>query len=1362
MEHPAPAAYLNIVRFARLIGLSLVSLSLALTADASADFNAGGRRKGPKPPAGKPGSGKTKPKEPGMAKPDDKGPSNEALILRYTGIVLAQPGAIFPLQRLAQLHRDRDGNLKKLLEELERRAADKDSKEAWAARVALAGVFKLDGRFDDASKAYESAIADKPGEAQVRLALAELRRERGDKDAAKTQYEAALKLLTSQVDKEATLRALRTLTLDAKQFDEAKRFHQDLVKVSPSLAVRAELGRELLSRGEGERAEKELAEVVKAAAGDNRALAPALLDLGRAQAAQKKTEAALETLKRALAAAGSEAGVRGEILTVIADAYRARNDIGALIALLEKEGVHDFPRLVLLGGLYEETGDAAKAVATYRKALGVNAKNIETRVKVVRLLQAQGALDQAIAENEKLIQSAPKNPDFVFQLCETLLQRGDRAKALALLTKLESSASHDEDVLARVADFYERIDEKDRATKIFTHLVQVAPSDPAPLVELGDRYWQAGDKKKALETWQRIRTVVQSKPKALTALGEALLDHDLVQEGLAALKEASELEPGNVKAKKALAAATERAATGAESALMRNARFDDARALWEEVLDKSGQDRLLAREARTHLVSLWGVLKQLESKAEPLKRRLADDPPDLEAGKLLAEVQVRLRKLPDAEATLVRVTEKAPGDAEAFLALERVRVLSKNLPGAIEALEKLAEIDPKRAREFYQRMAQYSAELFKDEDAIRFSEKAVALSPDDADGHKRLGEMYRRRGDTDKAIAAFRAAIQKNDRLFPVYMELGELLVAKGEADEADRVHRRVLRSAPDEELVAQAGRLSMQRNLAKGTLADIEGELLPLTLGHPQKRVYRRLLIEVYGQMAFPLIQTVRFGAEGEAKEARAKLEKIGARGVKPLLDALADEQRSQASTALEVLAFVGNRGAGSALAAFATGPAELPLRVRAMMATGVLRDPALLPKYEALVAPAGAEDAVAPGDPVTVAAAWSVARMGDRKATHVLERMLDSGAPEVRAFGALGLGLAREKASVGKLIAAADAVESAPSARAAAAFALGDLGDAKASRALLVLARAAEPLVRAAAVDALYRIGDPSADGLAVELLFASEAVERRVAVAILSRGKVSRETTLPATIGSVDVTSLLETMLTREVSASARARGLVDREAAIGKAAAAAVLSSPERATRVADALLSRAGAPALGAFTEGIDQLPAVEREAAEASASRVLAAVVPSFAGLVRSPSPAVRARAIRILEGRREDVAAAALAEALADTDETVLRAALSAIARTPAARPTQAIARLLGGASWPVRALAAETLGVVAHRGDGAAGFAALAVAARNDEFSAVRLAALRGLAGSPGAASVFAAARDGDPDPEVRALAGEMAAAP
>ena len=266
--------------------------------DARADFDPSGRgkKKPPKPGPSKPGPARPGPSKPGPAKPtkpagedgDAKaGPGSDVLIARYTAIVLSQPSQPFPIQRLAQLYRERDGNLKKLVEDFEKRAAA-GGPEAWGLRVALAGIYKQDGRPDEAIKTYQAAIAEKPGEAAAILALAQLEADQGNKIAARLHFEAARPLLKVPADIEQTTRALLALCLDLKDFDAAKRYHESLVKsAGGSLFVKAELGRELLSRGQLERAEAEFREVVKAASGDNRALAPALRDLGHALARQK-------------------------------------------------------------------------------------------------------------------------------------------------------------------------------------------------------------------------------------------------------------------------------------------------------------------------------------------------------------------------------------------------------------------------------------------------------------------------------------------------------------------------------------------------------------------------------------------------------------------------------------------------------------------------------------------------------------------------------------------------------------------------------------------------------------------------------------------------------------------------------------------------------------------------------------------------------------------------------------------------------------------------------------------------------------------------------------------------------------------
>src|SRR5690606_25161715 len=127
-----------------------------------------------------------------------------------------------------------------------------------------------------------------------------------------------------------------------------------------------------------------------------------------------------------------------------------------------------------------------------------------------------------------------------------------------------------------------------------------------------------------------------------------------------------QLEPSSVVYKKQLA-----------SVLERSKSYRESRIIWQELAEKAktSNDKLLAREARARIVTLWGFEHVLEAQVAPLKQKFAAKPPDVDAGRMLAEVHLHLRThLNDAETTLRKVIELAPGDTESYLALERVLV----------------------------------------------------------------------------------------------------------------------------------------------------------------------------------------------------------------------------------------------------------------------------------------------------------------------------------------------------------------------------------------------------------------------------------------------------------------------------------------------------------------------------------------------------------------------------------------------------------------------------------------------------------------------------------------------------------------
>jgi HEAT repeat protein len=625
-----------------------------------------------------------------------------------------------------------------------------------------------------------------------------------------------------------------------------------------------------------------------------------------------------------------------------------------------------------------------------------------------------------------------------------------------------------------------------------------------------------------------------------------------------------------------------------------------------------------------------------------------------------------------------------------------------------------------------------------------------------------------------------------------VYFELADLLLSKGNTDEADRLFRSVVRGAPDEELVARAARLSMQINLGKGTLESLEQDLLPLAIGNPQRPMYRRLLVEIYGSLTFALVQRVRHGAADDAEHAKQALARVGARAVKPLLDALADPDVSQQRIAIDVLAYVQNPNAALPLFAYATGPAELSLRTRAMLACGALADDAIIPKVEGLLFPGDRPGETALGDPVAIAAVWGLARLGDARALPVLRRVATAGPPTMRALAVLGLGLARDAASTRVVAGIARASDAGTVAQAAAAYALGDLNAGGEVPVLLEMAEDGEPLPRQMALLALARMSvastaDPPWRGEAVKAIAdavfarrgedgaatpASDAVAGAAVAALAALAAkgtpaaawAKTRETLAVPEGAIDVEALLSRLTPRQPPDRDRAAALVAFAPAVQRAAEAALQTSGPRAAAVLDALGDGEG-----------ELLPFVARGAtgpAAQAAHAIADALEPALVPLAKHPDAAIRTKALVLVARSSSEAAGAAVVVGLEDASEDVQRVALSAIgaprggaragaAGTAGAQAAAATAKILAThANWAIRVLAARALGRLGAAGTASAS-APLEDAAVRDPYALVRQAALEALASFDGAAAAALAGRmaASDPEPRVRDTARALA---
>ncbi len=1332
---------------------ALLSAALLLSASASAtggSFNPQGRARKAAPARTAP----PRPTPARAARPERP----DQLIARYLGILERQPGAEFPLQRLVQLFRQRDGKLDALIEIFEQRAQDQGDR-ARAARLSLAGVLVHAGRREEALELYRQLGEQRPADAAVKTRLARVLATAGKLEEAREQLLLALPLRLEKSEREEALRTLVDWSLELRDLPMAKELHDKRVALTGgSFFVRAELGRKLMERGQHAEAAEQFRRLLPFAQGDARTLAPTLRDLGKALLAQGKHEEALDVLTRAERASGGQLGLRREIFEALVTAHRALQRLPELIDRLERGNRGSFDDQVLLGGLYAELGRVGDALRTYESALRKRPRAIEPRLAAIQLYQLQGDLAKALEHRKVLAALAPDNSDFAFRLAEAYLQAGKRKRGLGVLEKLRHSP-HSETRLALVA-FYEKIGEANKALSLLEELAK--SGSVHHLTELGSRYFRKGEVNQALAVWKRIEKPGPGHADSLHALGEVYLEHDMAERALDALRRARELAPNSPRFARSLAVALERAASSQTEPDARDKYHREAQSLWEELLQRATRvgDGREAREARQHMVMLWGLGRTLSQRESDLQKRFASLPPDLEAGRLLSEAQFRLRKFAAAEQTLGRLLELAPGDVQSRLRLERALVQQGKLQAAIATVEELAKVDPPRAKEYYQRMARYAAQLYEDERALAYARRAVELGPEDAKAHVHLGKMHLANQQSDEAIAEYRQALRHDDRLFSVYFDLAELLLSRGEVDEADRLFRKVVRSSPDEHLIARAARASLQLHLGRGSVETLEAELLPLALGHSERPIYRRLLVEVYGALAFPLVQQGRSGDAEAAAEAEHALEAIGRRAVKPLLDTLADSREDQQRIALQLLAHLGNKNAGPALLSFATSAASPTLRLQAMLAIANLRDPALRSRLEEYLFRQGAGEA----DPTHVAAAWALAGLPTTRSRPALLRLLEERSPTLQTLAILGLGAQPRRSDRQLLRGIAESPRHSPLPRAAAALALSAQGPSGALPTIGSLLESSDSVVVAAAIAALTQLDAPGAQQALARALITGDAdlvqAAARIACGAQRAGRGAnawRWEGHSIVDGRVDARRLLSTQLPGPCAPEEEARALARLGPALAGAVLEAARSSAEEARDLAQRLSDDQGRPALPPLSTRLALAPEASQRSARSAVAGIAEALLAPMMQLASHPDARLRQSALSWLVWRPEPQARSAVLAALSDRDTSVQRTALSLLQHHPLEGAAGSITRLLTNSrAWPVRL---EAIKALQHQPrptevERQTLAAALSLAALEDAYALVRHAAAEALLSvAPRAARpVLETVARQDAEPEVR----------
>jgi HEAT repeat protein len=370
------------------------------------------------------------------------------------------------------------------------------------------------------------------------------------------------------------------------------------------------------------------------------------------------------------------------------------------------------------------------------------------------------------------------------------------------------------------------------------------------------------------------------------------------------------------------------------------------------------------------------------------------------------------------------------------------------------------------------------------------------------------------------------------------------------------------------------------------------------------------------------------------------------------------------------------------------------------------------------------------------------------------------------MRALAVLGLGALRDKGAAREVAGLAMESGAGTTARAAAAYVLGEIGSEGDRATLLSLAHGTDALARQMALVALSRLPGSSqpveedatiaalADALFVggepesaRDLAASAAIRRAGASALMAMARGARAASasrdaVPTALAAgdaIDVNAVLAQLVPADFTADERAATLAKFEKPIATAAASA-LTSPNGARAVVEALGASDGSlePFVG---------PSSPEGPARDAARRIAREIEPRLASCALTPE------------------VVAAVVRALSESNDLVQRTALAAVGAQADREAVAQVSRIvLTHESWALRVLAAQAMGRLGSSGARAAAEAVLLQAAVHDPYALVREAALEALASFDGdSARTLARGMAGaDPEPRVRATARRIASNP
>lgn len=428
----------------------------------------------------------------------------------------------------------------------------------------------------------------------------------------------------------------------------------------------------------------------------------------------------------------------------------------------------------------------ADAIVDYRRAIAIDSRFGEARLKLAGAYLMERDLRNGLAESVRAADLLPENVPAQLQAGKLLLlaQQFPEAKARAVAA-LQQQPKNPE-ALMLMGNAMAGLKEFDDAVSNIEEAIDADPHRTFTYANLGALAAARGDSAAAESAFKRA---VEADPKSMTArtaLANYYWASDRMDEAERELKTALQIDPKSAVVTRALALLC-----------LTHNRLDEGEAYLKTYADLAG-----TASARLLLADYYLDVKKIAEARAVLDGLLKTDDGFADAKLRLAAIDFNAGKRAQAYEHLEDVLKRDPKHEQATLQKGRFLLVEQKPSEALAAGNSVVAWNPSSRGGHFLRGLSMEA-VGREDDAIKAFQKVLELQPSAAPAQLQLANLFLSRGNAAAAAELAQQAIKNDGRLTAARVTLAKALVRTGDLNRAEAEASFVAKANPSSADVA-------------------------------------------------------------------------------------------------------------------------------------------------------------------------------------------------------------------------------------------------------------------------------------------------------------------------------------------------------------------------------------------------------------------------------------------------------------------------------------------------------------------------------------------------------------------------------